>query len=264
MSQRRKAKGSTEIPEAFRKWELKVRTSKKEWMWQRFFVAHPLSESQWNRGHFSMKKWESERHKNWGSPAEGFMGHVATEGSLLGRAGKWRACDWAVVQLDHDEEMGPLHGMYGSMEAELEVQRTVKRAELTAFLCLLKIVIVPIKVHVDNQGIVDGLRRGERRHQTKSWRCRFVDQKGGKNCTVLTARDTTVEVEHVKAHRTKKEKKAMAHFDKFVTEGNEKADESAKARAILDEGFVAGSRRGVRSFAECGQLSLFDGGMERL
>ena len=44
----------------------------------------------------------------------------------------------AVVQLDSDEEMGPLHGMYGSMEAEYEVQRTVKRAELTAFLCLLQ------------------------------------------------------------------------------------------------------------------------------
>ena len=43
-----------------------------------------------------------------------------------------------MVQLDHDEKMGPLHGMYGSVEAELEVQRTIKRAELTAFLCLLK------------------------------------------------------------------------------------------------------------------------------
>ena len=31
-----------------------------------------------------------------------------------------------------------LHGMHGSMAAELEVQRTIKRAELTAFLCALK------------------------------------------------------------------------------------------------------------------------------
>ena len=43
-----------------------------------------------------------------------------------------------MVQLDSDEEMGLLRGMHGSMEAELEVQRTIKRAELTAFLCLLK------------------------------------------------------------------------------------------------------------------------------
>ena len=78
-----------------------------------------------------MRKWESEKHKSWGMPAEGFKGHDATDGSLLGSAGKWRACGWAVVQLDYDAEMGPLRGMYGSMEAEYEVQRTIKRAEET-------------------------------------------------------------------------------------------------------------------------------------
>ena len=33
-----------------------------------------------------------------------------------------------MVQLDHDEEMEPMHGMYGTLDAELEVQRTIKRA----------------------------------------------------------------------------------------------------------------------------------------
>ena len=70
-----------EIPEVFRKLEQKARTSKYEWKWQRGIVEHPLSESQWNRGHFSMRKWESEKHKSWGWPAEGFKGHVATDGS---------------------------------------------------------------------------------------------------------------------------------------------------------------------------------------
>ena len=69
-------------------------------------------------------------------------------------------CGWAVEQLDYDEEMGPLHGMYGSVEAEFEVQRTIKRAELTAFLCLLRKVCGPIKVHVDNKGTIDG--KGEK------------------------------------------------------------------------------------------------------
>ena len=46
------------------------------------------------------------------------------DGSLLGVPDMWRACDWSVVQLDHDEEMGPVHGMYGTLDAELEVQRT--------------------------------------------------------------------------------------------------------------------------------------------
>ena len=81
-----------------------------------------------------------------------------------------------------------------------------------------------------------------------------------------------VEVEHVKAHRTEKEKTDMLHLEKFVTEGNEKDDELAKEGALLDEGFMsgarsrdnaAGARRGARSFAVCSQLSLL-GGMERL
>ena len=103
----------------------------------------------------SLKSTEA-KHRSCGMRVEGFRGHVATDGSLLGKTGKWGACGWAVVQLDYDEEMGPLSGMYGSMEAEYEVLRTIKRAELTAFLRLLKKVIGPVKVHVDNKGIIDG------------------------------------------------------------------------------------------------------------
>ena len=96
-----------EIPDPFRKWEQKATTSKKEWKWQRGIVAHPLSESQWNRGHLTMTKWESEKHKSWSMPVED---HVTTDGSLQGRTGKWRGCGWAVVQLDYDEEIGHILG----------------------------------------------------------------------------------------------------------------------------------------------------------
>ena len=98
----------------------------------------------------------------------GCLQKVGAKGKNVGErvevatAGKWRACGWAVAQLDHDEAMGPLHGMFCSVEAEFEVQRTIKRAELTAFLCLLRKVSGPIKVHVDNKGIIDGLRKGEK------------------------------------------------------------------------------------------------------
>ena len=78
-----------------------------------------------------------------------FEGHVATDGSLLGKAGKWirvwlrsGTAGWTMKRLE------PLPGMYGSMEAELEVQRTIKRTELATFWCLLKRVIGPIKVHM--------------------------------------------------------------------------------------------------------------------
>ena len=42
-------------------------------------------------------------------PVECFRNRVATD-----------------VQLDHDEEMGPMHGMHGTLDADLEVQRTNK------------------------------------------------------------------------------------------------------------------------------------------
>ena len=107
----------------------------------------------------SMKKREPEKHKKLEHYSRRFQGprcHLTALFWVL--LEKWGACGWSVVQSDYDEELGPLHGMYGSMEAEFEVQRTIKRAELTAFLCLLKKVIGPIKVHVDNKGIIDGLR----------------------------------------------------------------------------------------------------------
>ena len=88
----------------------------------------------------------------------------------------------------------------------------------------------------------------------------------------LVKRGILVEVEHVKAHRTKKEKEKMTKIERFVTEDNEKADEPAKAGAMLDEGFMAEARAedmkqergGKRILAGCGLLPLLGGGMERL
>ena len=51
----------------------------------------------------------------------------------------------------------------------------------------------------------------------------------------LVKRGILGEVANVKAHRTKKEKEKMTKIERFVTEGNEKADELAKAGAMLDE-----------------------------
>ena len=62
----------------------------------------------------------------------------------------------------------------------------------------------------------------------------------------------------------------MTKIETFVTEGNEKAGELAKAGAMLDEGFMAEVRavtmkqESVRSLAICCQLPLFSGGRERL
>ena len=45
-----------------------------------------------------------------------------------------RACGWSAVQLDHDEEMGPLSRMYGTLDVELQVQRTIKKSRVDSFL----------------------------------------------------------------------------------------------------------------------------------
>ena len=185
----RMVRSQTENPRGFQK----VGAKGENFKVAKGFVTHPLCESQWNGGFFSRM------------PAEGFKGHVATDGSVLGKAGTWRACGWAVVQLDYDEGLVPLHGIYGSVEVEFEVQRTIKRAKLTASLCLLKRVIGLMKV--DNKGIIDGLRRRERQcikaGDAEKW------MKIWEELHHLAAREIVVEVEHVKAHRTKTEKKEM-------------------------------------------------------
>ena len=99
-----------------------------------------------------MKKWESKKNTKLGvMPAEGFKDHVATDGTLLGKelesgelvVGQWYS--WTMMK-----RWGPCMGCTAQWRAEFEVQRTIKRAELTAFSCLLK-VIGPIKVYVDNK-----------------------------------------------------------------------------------------------------------------
>ena len=50
-------------------------------------------------------------------------------------------------------------GWTGTLDAGLDLQRTIKRAELTAFLCFRR--KCPTTAHVDNKGIIDELWRGE-------------------------------------------------------------------------------------------------------
>ena len=72
----------------------------------------------------------------------------------------WSPVWWSVVLLDLDEEVEPVRGMYGTLDAEFEVQRTtIERAELSVFLCLLRRVVGPTTAHVDNIGIIGGTEK---------------------------------------------------------------------------------------------------------
>ena len=104
-----------------------------------------------------------------------------------------------------------------------------------------------VKVHVDSKGIIDALWRGERK---------CVDPKAGdtdlrikmlEELHLFMSKEILMEVEHVKTAWRK-------HFEKFVTERNEKADGWQTQK----------HRRSARDFAVRGQLSLLNGGMEGL
>ena len=125
----------------------------------------------------------------------------------------------------------------------------------------LNIVIGPVRVHDDNKGTIDGLRKGESKCFKPTAEDADLWIEIGEE---LHERGILVEVEHVKAHRTKKEKKHMSQFERFVTEGDEKADEmeskSNIGRRICGRSksinCAAGKRGGVCSIALCGQLPL--------
>ena len=135
-----------------------------------------------------------------------------------------------VVQLDHDGEMVPMHEMYGTLDAEPEVQSTIKRTELTACLCLFGKAIGPTMVHVDNKGIIDGLWKGEMRcigpraNDADLWISIWEELHRYHQEGIL------LEVEHVKAHRTKKEMQQMPLFERFIAQVNGKLDESLQEK----------------------------------
>ena len=157
------------------------------------------------------------KHRSWSMPVEEFRNHVATDGSLVGVSGRWSACVWSLVQLDHDEEMGSKHGMYGVLDTKLEVQRTIKRAELTAFLCLLRRIIGPDTEHIDNKGIIDGLWRGAMKCiGSKSEGRRLVDFDL-REARRSHQQGVLLEVEHAKAHQLQQRKQTMTSFELFLS-----------------------------------------------
>ena len=90
-----------------------------------------------------------------------------------------------------------------------------------------------------NKGIIDGLRKGEKECIKPRAGDADLWLKFWAELHELVQRSIMVNVGHVKAHRSKKEQEKMTKFGRFVTEGNEKADELSKAGAMLDEGFMA-------------------------
>ena len=61
------------------------------------------------------------------------------------------------MQLDHDKEQEPWYTICGTMLLELDLQVTIKGAELWAFNMALANLIGPATIHTDIVGIIHGL-----------------------------------------------------------------------------------------------------------
>ena len=123
------------------------------------------------------------RAQELGLPATGFRNchGLFTRGS----PGKWGPCGWSVGRLDHNKQL----------------------------------VIGPTKVHVGDKEIIDVLWKGElkcigpKAKDVDLW-LRMLEE-----VHFLPCKDMLIVAEHVKAHRTEKERQRMSLFEKFITEG---------------------------------------------
>ena len=107
------------------------------------------------------------RRRNPGSHSE----VMAIDGSLRGVVGIFAACGWAVMQVDLGGGIEPWYGMCGIMPVELEVQRTLKRAEMWALLMALRRHEGLAEISTDKLGGVQAFWDGE-------VSCVFADHTG--------------------------------------------------------------------------------------
>ena len=83
----------------------------------------------------------------------------------------------------HDGVMGPMRGIDGTSDAECDVQRNIKRAELTAILCLLTRMVGPTSAHVAYRGIIStgAVEKKNEVHLSENEGCGSVDSDVGRN-----------------------------------------------------------------------------------
>ena len=153
------------------------------------------------------QKWISETSRDWDRRIEGFCEHIANDGSLEGVSGQDLACGWAEVQFYYEKKDEPWYAICGTMLAELQVQRSISRAELWAFtMALAGMIIQPSMLTA--RASFDGLwRAGRRIYWADAERCGLMET----NWELLT------ECAEKNWDTTKKHQ--------FVVEGNEKANE---------------------------------------
>ena len=144
------------------------------------------------------------------------------------------------MEFGDDEEMVPTHGMYGTLDAEVEVQRTIKSVELTAFLCLLRKADGPTLVHVDHKRIIEGLWRREMKCIDP--RAKDADLWILIREELLRAHQEGMLLEGTSKRTAQRKCTKCVSLRKFINESSETADELAKmgAKCTLKIGIMPG------------------------
>ena len=115
--------------------ELKATGDDRCWLWQRgivSFLGASRTERVIDQACRSQFFWRSKDSAAWDRAPRRYRGRIVIDGSLRRIVNKCAVCGWAVVQMDFDEGMTPWYGVGGIMPIALEVQRTIKRAEIGA------------------------------------------------------------------------------------------------------------------------------------
>ena len=122
-----------QISEGLGKCEQRAKTLREDWKWQRGIKSNPLGEQVEEKAISRSRDGHREKYK----AGECLLKASVTMSPPMAwefRAGGVRAALLWCSSIT-TIRWGLLHGMCGTLDAELEEQRAIKRAESTAFFC---------------------------------------------------------------------------------------------------------------------------------
>ena len=103
----------------------------------------------------------SKDSEEWNTVSRTYRVRIAIRGSLREILIKFTACGWLVVQMDPDGWTTPRYGVGGIMSVSLQVQRTIKRAEIRALYMVLLKLCWPAEMFSDHRRVVRAFNKGE-------------------------------------------------------------------------------------------------------
>ena len=196
------------MPDLVRSCEMRANSSKVG-IGRRKLVSYPKLVDIWESSNPWKQKWISDTSPAWDRRMNGFREHIASYGSQKGVSERHVTCGWAVVQLDYDTAEDPWYAISGTVLAKLEGQRTIKKTQLWDFTMTLAVLVGSSTIHTVSMGIVVGLWK-EKKDSLGRNRRMLTCGKTVELFTECAEKERDLDVKHMKAHRTEKEKNATS------------------------------------------------------